>query len=234
MKNLRFKVTVTMMATAVMCVLGLGLHSCLDEKVDSYARLTIGTIEVIEDNDYFFTLDDGTTMYPGDTTNIHNYTPVTGQRAIVYFDLLDEEVPGYDYNALIYRIENILTKDIYHMPTEKEDSIGDDRINLNNVWISGNYVNVQYQFYYNAESGKTHMLNLVVNEGSDGTDDEEGYLTLEFRHNAYYDEQRTPGKGLASFKLDNITHEMKDKKGLNIRINTLYDGIRYRKLDFAE
>ena len=225
MKNLRFKVTVTMMATAVMCVLGLGLHSCLDEKVDSYARLTIGTIEVIEDNDYFFTLDDGTTMYPGDTTNIHNYTPVTGQRAIVYFDLLDEEVPGYDYNALIYRIENILTKDIYHMPTEKEDSIGDDRINLNNVWISGNYVNVQYQFYYNAESGKTHMLNLVVNDSAPLPAD--APLPLEFRHNAYGDTPLQGGTGIVSFRLDSVRGLLETGRDVRIRVHTLYNGVKY-------
>lgn len=224
----------TRLLASVLCIGSLGLHSCLDDTENDYSRLTIGTIEVIEKNDYYFALDDGTTMYPGDTTNIHNYTPVTGQRAIIYFDLLDEKVPGYDYNALVYRIEDILTKDIYFMPAEKEDSIGDDRINLNNVWISGNYVNIQYQFYYNEESGKTHMLNLVVNEGSEVTGDEEDYLTLEFRHNAYRDEQRTPGKGLVSFKLDNLARELEGKKGLNIRINTLYDGIRYRKVDFIE
>lgn len=228
-KKLQFKV----MATIMICLLGWGFHSCLDEKVDSYSRLTIGTIKVIEANDYYFALDDGSTMYPGDTTNIHNYTPVTGQRAILYFDLLDEKVPEYDYNALVYRIEDILTKDIYFMPTEKEDSIGDDRINLNNAWLSGNYVNMQYQFYYNEESGKVHMLNLVVNEANDNMSNEEGYLVLELRHNAYHDEQRTPGKGLVSFKLDNIAREMEGKKGLIIRINTLYDGVQYKKVDFA-
>ena len=49
-KKLQFKV----MATIMICLLGWGFHSCLDEKVDSYSRLTIGTIKVIEANDYYF------------------------------------------------------------------------------------------------------------------------------------------------------------------------------------
>ena len=92
------------------------LHACLDDDTTNHHQLTIGTIKVVDGQEYYFALDEGTKMYPGDTTNIHNYTVVPEQRAFVYFDLLEEKVSGYDYNAAIYRIENILTKDIYLMP----------------------------------------------------------------------------------------------------------------------
>ena len=105
------------------------LQSCLDNDWDNqYPSLfAIGTIKVIEGNDYYFTLDEGSKLYPGDTTALYNYTVVDGQRAFVYFDELSEKKEGYEYNAQIKHIENILTKDIYFMPTDKEDSIGDDR-----------------------------------------------------------------------------------------------------------
>lgn len=208
------------------------LQSCLDDWDDSErSSLTVGTVRIIEGKDYYFSLDDGSKMYPGDTVYVNNYTLVEGQRAFVYFNLLDEKIDGYDYNAKINHIENILTKDIYSMPAEKADSIGDDRINATNLWITGNYLNIQYQLYHSDNPEKKHMLNLVINEASDGKNDKEAYITLEFRQNAYNDEHRLLGTGLVSFKLDKIADRLKDKKGLNIRVKTLYDGERYITVD---
>lgn len=211
------------------------LQSCLDDfDDDERSSLTIGTLRIIDGKDYYFALDEGTKMYPGDTAYINNYTLVEGQRAFVYFNLLDEKMEGYDYNAKINHIENILTKDIYSMPAEKADSIGDDRINVTNIWFTGDYVNIQYQLYHSASADKKHMLNLIVNEASDGTNDKEGYITLEFRQNAFDDTPRTPGAGIVSFKLDNIADRMEGKQGLNIRVKTLYDGERYMTVDFEK
>lgn len=208
------------------------LQSCLDDWDDSErSSLTVGTVRIIEGKDYYFSLDDGSKMYPGDTVYVNNYTLVEGQRAFVYFNLLDEKIDGYDYNAKINHIENILTKDIYSMPAEKADSIGDDRINATNLWITGNYLNIQYQLYHSDNPEKKHMLNLVINEASDGKNDKEGYIALEFRQNAYNDEHRLLGTGLVSFKLDKIADQLKNKKGLNIRVKSLYDGERYITVD---
>ena len=118
------------------------------------------------------------------------------------------------------------------MPEEKADSIGDDRINITNMWITGDYLNIQYQLYHSNNPDKKHMLNLIINEASDGKNDKEGYVTLEFRQNAYDDSPHTPGTGLISFKLNNISNLIKDKKGLNIRFRSLYDGERYLTIDF--
>lgn len=208
------------------------LHACLDDDTTNHHQLTIGTIKVVDGQEYYFALDEGTKMYPGDTTNIHNYTVVPEQRAFVYFDLLEEKVSGYDYNAAIYRIENILTKDIYLMPAEKEDSIGDDRINITNMWIANDHLNIQYQIHYDDTSNKSHMLNLIVNEAADDKNNKEDYLTLEFRHNAYGEAQRKLGPGIVSFRLNNIRQLAEGKRGLNIRVNTLYNGISYQTIDF--
>ncbi len=32
------------------------------------------------------------------------------------------------------------------MPAEKADSIGDDRININNMWITDNYLNINTSY----------------------------------------------------------------------------------------
>lgn len=232
MKKLK---TFPMGIALLLCCLPL-LHSCLNDWDDAdYSSLAIGTLRIVEGREYYFALDEGTKMYPGDTTAVRNYPLVDGQRAFISFNLLDEQVTGYDYNARINHIENILTKDVYRMPAEKADSIGDDRININSLWITDNYLNIQYQFFYGNQPEKKHMLNLVVNEASDGTHDQEGYLTLEFRHNAYDDNQSlqsTPG--VVSFKMNGITDLLGDKKGLNIHYRSLYDGERYQTIDFKK
>lgn len=102
------------------------------------------------------------------------------------------------------------------------------------MWIADNYLNIQYQLYYSGNPDKKHMLNLVVNEASDGKNDKEGYITLEFRQNAYDDEPNIPGPGIVSFKLDKIADQMAGKTGLNIRVRSVYDGERYMTIDFAE
>lgn len=204
------------------------LQSCLDDWNNDYNTLfAIGTVEVIEGKDYYFALDEGSKLYPSDTSYVHNYTVVDGQRAFIYFSKLDEKLPGYDYNAQINHIENILTKDIYFMPAEKADSIGDDRINATDFWITGDYLNIKYQFYHSNNEEKKHMLNLVVNEASTGENDKPDYVNLEFRHNAYNDSQLQLGTGMVSFKLDNIAGLMEGKKGLSIRVKSLYDGERF-------
>lgn len=209
------------------------LQSCLNDWNNDYNTLfAIGTVEVIEGKDYYFALDEGSKLYPSDTSYVHNYAVVDGQRAFIYFSKLDEELPGYDYNAQINHIENILTKDIYFMPAEKADSIGDDRINATDFWITGDYLNIKYQFYHSNNQEKKHMLNLVVNEASSSESDKPEYLSLEFRHNAYNDSQLQLGTGMVSFKLDNIAGLMEGKKGLTIRTKSLYDGERFTTVDF--
>ena len=77
------------------------LQSCLDDDWNGSAAssLAIGTVRIVDGKDYYFALDEGTKMFPGDTTRVNNYALVEGQRAFVYFNLLDEKVDGYDYNA---------------------------------------------------------------------------------------------------------------------------------------
>ncbi len=65
------------------------------------------------------------------------------------------------------------------------------------------------------------MLNLIVNEDIRRQERQRGYITLEFRQNAYGDEPLMPGQGLVSFKLDKIADRISGKAGLNIRVKSL-------------
>ena len=53
------------------------LQSCLDDwDDDEHPSLAIGTVRIIDGKDYYFALDEGTRMFPGDTTQVNNYTLV--------------------------------------------------------------------------------------------------------------------------------------------------------------
>ena len=180
-------------------VLTVTVSSCLEDDEYEVDELlfAIGNVRIIEGNDYYFELDEGSKLYPGDTTAISNYPLVENQRAFVYFTLLEQALPGYEYNAALKHVENILTKDIHN-------------------------VNIVYRFYHSNNAEKKHMLNLVVNENASASDD--GFLHLEFRHNAYNDTPLQGGNGIVSFRLDSIRDQLDKYEGLCIRAYTLYQG----------
>ena len=217
----------------------LAIHSCLDD--DDWANsfedtlLGMGTVQTLDEGDYYFLLDEGSKLYPSDRSEVRNYEAKDGQRAFVYFDELPEELPGYEYNAKVRFIQDILTKDIYFMPAEKADSIGDDPVNITQMWMTRrDYLNVECQFYHNNDENRKHMLSLVVNEtGTDESADPD-YVTLEFRHNANQDPTVHPGSAIVSYKLDAIAPLLEGKKGLRIRVRTLYDGVKYMPVSFGD
>ena len=181
MKKLRFYSVVFTFALLIIPM----LQSCLnDDDENRGTRFTIGTIEVIGEKEYFFNLDDGDKMYPSDTTYIHNYTVENNQRVFIHFLPLEEDIPGYDYNVKLIQLENILTKDIIPLTEETADSIGNDRINATSLWITGNYLNIEHQFFHSNNPDKKHMLNLVINETAETPDPEDEYFRNKVKYSS--------------------------------------------------
>lgn len=228
MKKLKF------IALAATLILTSTLQSCLDDNQSRYPSLAVSTIRTIEgvEHGYYFALDNDKKLYPGDTTAIRNYPLIDGQRAFVYFNYLDEAKAGYDYNVQVENIINILTKDIINLTEENAKEVGDDKINATYLWVAQGYLNIEFQYFGSNNPAKKHFLNLVRNTTSTGDAGEEGYISLEFRHNNEGDSpDRLSDGGYVSFKLDQIAEEMKEAKGLRIRVNTLYDGIQFLKIE---
>ncbi|MDR3119208.1 MAG: NigD-like protein [Mediterranea sp.] len=204
------------------------LQSCLNDNDNYY--LAIATFRAAENHGgYYFTLDDGQKMYPQQPSS---GGMEDGQRVYVYFDILDEKTDGYKYTIEVKGIEKILTKELFVMDEQTADSIGDDKIDITGIWLGDGYLNIRFQFSGAHYPAKPHMVNLVRNdiEGANEEADEEGYLSLEFRHNAFDDSQTALLNGIASFKGPFIE---KDLKGLKVRYNSINNGIKHVKVDFV-
>ena len=165
------------------------MQSCLNdsESWPEGTNLAIATVrikETTEQHNFYFLLDNNKTINPV-TLKHKDYKAIDGQRAFVYFGMIDNKSvisdENYDYNANIFYIENILTKDIIPLSEVDKDSIGNDLLDITKVWIAQGYLNVECR-YYSLNSDNKHLLNMVYHEV-----DDEGYICLEFKHNAFHD-----------------------------------------------
>ena len=220
------------------------LQSCLDDNDGPADLLVISTINKIsqDSKDFYFTLDNGEKMYPNNGQEWNSAEFAEGQRAFVIFNELETPVNGYDYNVQVKQINEILTKDIVEMDDDEntEEKIGDDKINTTDMRINkdNKYLTIEYQYYGTHSADKKHFLNLVINDKeetaptADEGNAEDEYINLEFRHNSERDSPDHLGEGYVSFKLDKIEEQIEGKKGLNIRVRTLYDGIKNYKVQF--
>ena len=219
------------------------LQSCLDDNDGPDDLLVISTINKIsqDSKDFYFTLDNGKKMYPNNGQEWNSAEFAEGQRAFVIFNELETPVNGYDYNVQVKQINEILTKDIVEMDDDEntEEKIGDDKINTTDMRINkdNKYLTIEFQYYGTHSADKKHFLNLAIPkaEAAPTTEDGSGkdeYINLEFRHNSEGDYPQTLGEGYVSFKLDKIKDRMEGKKGLRIRVNTLYSGIKTYEVKF--
>lgn len=225
------------------------LQSCLNDDGSSSELLVISTINqaASDSKEFYFTLDDGKTMFPSNGQAWNNQDLENGQRAFVIFNKLEEPASGYDYNIEVKNINKILTKDIITMGEGEntEEKIGDDKINATYMWITKDkkYLTIEYQYYGTNNQEKKHFLNLVINdvapaptaisdENNNNESSNDEYLDLEFRHNDEGDASARLDEGYVSFKLDKIKEQLEGKKGLKIRVNTIYNGIKTYEVKF--
>ncbi|WP_290392498.1 NigD-like N-terminal domain-containing protein, partial [uncultured Bacteroides sp.] len=79
------KLRMTLATSVLLFLTAAVLQSCLDDWDDKNALFAVGTVKVIEGKDYYFSLDEGSKLYPSDTTYVHNYAVIDGQRTFIYF-----------------------------------------------------------------------------------------------------------------------------------------------------
>ncbi len=114
--------------------------SCNDSDGD-YPRLSaFATVKPLENNDFFVVLDDGRRCTRATKSRIGSYKAEEAQRVIIYFNLLNNKVEGYDYNMALYYIQDINSGGTKVVTTQEElDALEDDKTSFKDARLNNNY-----------------------------------------------------------------------------------------------
>ena len=208
------------------------MPSCDDSNGRSLGDIYISIATVIPEgeNTYSFLLDNGTRLWPA-AGNIR-FPSTPDQRVFLNYTILWESLETtYNYDIKVNDIWNILTKEAIGLNAENADSIGNDPVKIEDIWVGGDYLNISFIFKYGGE--KPHMVNLIENTLSDETPSD--MVELEFRHNAYQGTGTRLVEGFVCFNLKPFRVDDADFVNLSIKVKewekqTTYDVVyRYNQ-----
>lgn len=145
-----------------------------------------------------------------------------GDRVLVNFTILedktDEQTDTKVYLVKINSAREILMKGILDLTTENQDSIGNDPVIVQDVWMAQGLLNFKFKYWGHYA---VHYINLVKQPGSLRPDDQP--IELELRHNRNGDDEAVPFTSFVSFKLDSI--EIPGLDSVRFVVNAVdYDG----------
>lgn len=220
MKRMKiFVLTVTLLSMSLL------FNSCLDDDGYSLGKYWLGvaTVESLDNNQHYFKLDDGTSLWPAAGSYLgHNLND--GQRAWLNYTILSDSLSGFDHYVKINGVDPILTKKIAEDLGEKNDSVyGTDQIKVDDIWIGDGYLNMIFAFNYGGT--KRHFVNLLP------AGDEENVYQLEFRHNAYDDPPATSVPSIVCFDLSDLPDTEGKTVKLTIKVKT-FSGNKTYELDY--
>ena len=212
------------------CFVAVALSSCLDDGDGveyGYYYSTIGIIEENGDGGCYVETDTGKKLLVSNPRDVLAEVS-DGDRVYVEFNLTGGKPQGYDDEIDVFYVYSVLVKDPVHLKAENAKEIGDDNISVSEIWTTDEYLNFRFQFYSGGD--KTHYVNLVTVDEPKRTED--GYVYVEFRHNANYDSAQYPYSGIVSFNTDSFLSENPSLKGFVVRVKTYASGEQFYKIDF--
>jgi len=212
------------------------LQSCDD---DGYSLgdfvVRMATVHVEAGNTYYLQIDNGKKLWPA-ATEIPWYKPVDGQRVWADYTLLSDQIPNteFDHAIKVNYLFNVLTKTIDDLTAENEEEIGNDPANIRDMWIGGNYLNME--ILLPIPVNELHRVSLVKNTLNEGLlIDEEGYVHLEYRLNRAEDVYNVGKFSYVSFNLGEYgPMRLTDNaiKGIKVKINSIVNGEKELVFDY--
>jgi len=201
----------------LMSILGIGLFillitpSCSLKSDNDNAPTYLG-LGVIKGNEQSFSimLDNKVVLYP--QTGIKSSVIKDGKRVLFEYSQ-DQKITenGQDnYKVTLYYLDSILTKKPIQLTHSRNDSLGNDMVNIKAIWSGSHYLNVDFQLKY-GNSTKKHLVNLAIDTIQTSADT----VNFIFKHNAYNDTYLQAKSGLVSFDMSNY---IKDGKKLNLKL----------------
>lgn len=93
-------------------------------------------------------------------------------------------------------MKQALSKNVLKLSESSEEELGNDPVNVENIWLSGSYINMLNGHNYDSgKSGAIHKVNLVFDDARSGPDT----LYFSLRHNAAGDKGDTYTSYYTSF-----------------------------------
>ena len=197
-----------MKRTLFFCLIALfamTFTSCNDD--DGYSLgnfvITSATIEMQSINPYVIVTDGGDRLFPS-ASSVPHFKMHDKQRVWVNYTILGDANESGDikHYVKVNEFAEILTKGIFELTPEKEDSIGNDPVRIKGYWFTDDYLTIRFTY---GGGGAIHFINLVQDVNNPQTDD--GMPILEFRHNRNHDLYNYEQWGTASFDLSKIKVE---------------------------
>jgi hypothetical protein len=204
------------MAAFLIAILVVG---CKQEEDITYYT-TLGILQktedstIIEADNYKRLLVENSSSLPA--------TVKDNDRVFMYFSFNDGPLPaGIDHLIDIYSIEKVPVKPVFSMIYDKEDSIGNDPLNVSAIWVAKDFMNVNFLFYGGT---KTHLINMIRYPDLIISDT----IDLELRHNNQDDNASSYLAGFMSFDLTSLQVEGKDSVTLCVKAKE-YDNRIFEK-----
>lgn len=168
-----------------------------DNEVQENVVMKIATVEnPSTSSNFYLRLDDNKRLWTAQS-DLKYYRPVDGQRVIATYVVLTNKADSsnYQHDVKLKDVYEILTKGIFNIKPDEQDSIGNDPLTLMDLWIGGDHLNIEFNY---PGYSKIHYINLVADSAKTYTDNK---IHLELRHNANGDYPGYNIWGMASFDL---------------------------------
>lgn len=204
-------------------VLSVFLILLIDSGCDDNSRslgnfgIDIATVIPEGDDTYSLLLDNGKRLWPAATTV--NYTPSYNQRLLINYTILSDKRDGYDHYIKVNDLWEILTKKAIELNSLNEDSIGNDPLKTNAIWVGTDYLNVSFMFNYGGK--QPHAVNLVKNTLLPETNQDA--IELEFRHNSFDSQSDLLYEGFVCFDLKPLRSLETDSVRLSVKVKEWTD-----------
>ena len=167
-------------------LMGTLMVSCEKDETLAYNNQTMGNI--VEGR---FVSDQGNTFNVVEQNCAGKLD--TMKRAFILCDVLNKTAGGSanEYDVRLNGMARVLTKDIVAVENATEDQLVQDPVHVQNVWISGGYLNMYIIFPVKTGSTTKHLINLIHEGAIEEAEGASYNFTL--THNSYGDKLAVDG-----------------------------------------
>ncbi len=175
------------------------------------------------------TRDDNTVLIPSNASSFVS-TVKNGQRVLVnYTQIKDNSSSGTStQNVKIQSLYPILTMPIFNITPTTQDSIGNNPITIDNMWISGKYLNFQLRYYGGTT---THLINLV--KDAQKQDPTGATVNLELRHNNKGDAAQVQIITIVSFDISSLQQSGKTVVNISVLNKDYYNQTTTKQITYS-